>query len=370
LRSAGYFTGNIRDLTGDPEEQFFRGTGKTDWNFHYEGAPFDTSVWSELKEHQPFYAQVNFSETHRGGDWDKAHLRIDKTSDPNKVVFPPYYPDHPVTRKVWAQYLNAVMALDKKIGFVLELLKKDDLLENTVVIFFGDNGRAMVRGKQWPYESGLHVPLIIRWPKSYPKPTGFNPGTVDDELIASIDITATTLAFAGQPRPLTMQGRVFMGENAEGPRRYVFGGRDRGDETVDRIRTVRDERYRYIRNFYPERPLLQLNRYKEWTYPIIGLLRELHNKGQLNEVQARLLSPTRPREELYDLLVDPYEINNLAGLPDVQGVKTRLSTALDVWIQESHDLGRIPEPDEILRYWEEQMKQHYESLPKKSISPD
>ena len=161
-----------------------------------------------------------------------------------------------------------------------------------------------------------------------------------------------------------------MGKNADNPREYLFGGRDRGDETVDRIRTVRDERFRYIRNFYPERPLLQLNRYKEWTYPIIGLLRELHAKGELEEVQARLLSPTRPREELYDLELDPYEINNLATLPSYADIKARLSTALDVWIQETHDQGQFPEPDEIIQYWENQMKQTYESQPKKKISPN
>ena len=367
MRKAGYFTANIRKLTDSESGAFYRGTGKTDWNFHYDGKPFESDRWSQLKSHQPFYAQINFSETHRGVDWDNAHLHIEKTADPNKVVSPPYYPDHPITRRVWAQYLNAVMALDKKVGFVQELLVRDGLLENTVVVFFGDNGRAMVRGKQWPYESGLHIPLIIRWPRQLPFPAGYQPGTVSDRLISTIDITATTLTFAGIEPPMGMQGQVFLGDDSAPPRQYVFGGRDRGDETVDRIRTVRDVRYRYIRNFYPEKSFLQLNRYKEWTYPIIGLLRELQSRGKLDPVQSRLVAPTRPREELYDLWEDPHEIRNLASLRDYRSIKDRLRVALDVWIQETNDQGRVSEPDEVVKYWEEEMKKTYEGQPKKRL---
>lgn len=369
LRKAGYFTANIRDLTGDTSEEFFRGTGKTDWNFHYPGTPFDSDRWSDLKSNQPFYAQVNFSETHRGRDWDDSHLHIERTADPSKVVIPPYYPDHPITRKVWAQYLNTVMALDKKVGWVLNRLKSENLLEDTLIIFFGDNGRAMVRSKQWPYESGLHIPLIIRWPTNFITPGDYKQGEVNDRLIASIDVTATTLAVAGCAPPMLMQGRVFLGEGSAPPRQYVFGGRDRGDETVDRIRTVRDARFRYIRNFYPDRPFLQLNRYKEWTYPIIGLLRNLHAKGELNPVQARLVAATRPEEELYDLSEDPYEIRNLADLPEYQSDKERLRSALDTWMQETNDQGRIQEPTEVIDFWEEEMKRYYESRPRKRIEP-
>ncbi len=153
LRDAGYFTGNIVHLVDDADaadSEYFRGTGKTDWNFTYEGSPFDTDRWSDLAANQPFYAQVNFPETHRGVEWDEAREHIDESADPDTVVMPPYYPDHPEARADWAQYLDAVMSLDRKVGFVLDLLERDGLAENTVVIFLGDRGRAMVRGKQWP----------------------------------------------------------------------------------------------------------------------------------------------------------------------------------------------------------------------------
>lgn len=324
LREHGYFTANIVDLGLD-----FAGTGKTDWNFTYDGDPFDTDTWSDLKSNQPFYAQVNLPETHRGKEWDAAPARI----DPKNVSLPPYYPDHPVVRADWAQYLNAVMALDVKVGGVLELLERDGLAENTVVIFMGDHGRAMVRGKQWPYDSGLHVPLII---KGAP---GLAPGTVDDELIASIDISATTLAMAGVTPPESMQGHDFLHDE---PREYVFGGRDRGDETVDRIRTVRDRRYRYIRNYYPERPFLQLNRYKEFTYPALPVMRELYAAGRLTPVQARLLAPTRPADELYDLDADPFEIDNLASDPAHRDTLERLRRELDAWIDRSTTRDGFP----------------------------
>lgn len=360
LRDAGYFTANVVNLTGDPQERFFRGTGKTDWNFTYEGEPFDSSKWSDLKEHRPFYAQINFSETHRGGDWNNAHKHIEQPANPADVVMPPYYPDHPEARADWAQYLNAVMALDRKVGRVLEQLDADGLAANTVVVFMGDHGRAMIRGKQWPYDSGLRIPFLIRWPDGIPAPEGWRAGSVDNRLVASIDLTATTLWIAGVPPPLTMQGRVFLGPDAVA-RRFVFGGRDRGDETVDRIRTVRSERYRYLRNYFPERPFLELNRYKEFSYPVISLMRDLHAEGRLNDVQARLLAPTRPPEELYDLVADPYEIHNLVGSPEHEGVLNELRTALDTWLIESNDQGRFPEPKEVTDAFDRQMSKSYDA---------
>ncbi len=350
MRDAGYFTANLRGKKG------LGGTGKTDWNFAYKGKPFDSQKWADLKSHQPFFAQINFPETHRGGAWNKAHRVIERKADPKKVDLPPYYPDHPAARKDWAQYLNAAMSLDKKVGAVLAKLEEDGLAENTVVIFFGDHGRAMVRGKQWCYDSGLHVPLLIRWPKGIPAPAAFRPGSVDQRLIAAIDITATTLAIAGKDKPNKMQGRVFLGPRKEPERDYVFGTRDRCDETVFHIRTVRDKRYRYIRNFMPERPFLQLNRYKERSYPMIKLMRRLFAEGKLTGPASQLFAKTRPKEELYDLERDPWEINNLAASERHAGQLRRLRAALDTWIQESGDQGQSPEDPKVIQYWEKTMR--------------
>ena len=354
LREAGYFTANIREVSST-----LRGTGKTDWNFTPRAKPYDSDRWADLKSNQPFYAQINFPETHRGSAWNNAHKSIPRKADPARVTIPSYYPDHPTTRRDWAQYLNTAMALDRKVGIVLRKLEEDGLADNTIVIFFGDHGRAMVRGKQWCYDSGLHVPLIIRWPTGLATPAQYRPGSVNDQLISAIDLSATTLALAGVARPATMQGRVFLGPQADPPREYVFSARDRCDETVFRIRTVRNKRYRYIRNFMPDRPFLQLNRYKEKQYPVIHLIRELYAQGKLNPTQAVLAAPRRPAEELYDLDNDPYEVRNLAGSPDHAAVLAKLRGVLTNWIEESNDQGRTIEPPEIHEYWEKRQARNY-----------
>ena len=339
MRDAGYFTANIRQL---PASFGFKGTGKTDWNFTVTEKPFDSDNWADLKSHQPFYAQINFQETHR-----KFHAPA--IADPANVVVPPYYPDHPVTRQDWAQYLDAASELDRKIGLILDQLAADGLAENTVVVFFGDHGQAHVRGKQFCYEEGLHIPLIIRWPAAFPVPAHFNPGMVDDRFIEAIDLAPTMISLAGAPKPAGMQGRIFLGDNAEPDRAYAFGARDRCDETVFRLRTVRDARYRYIRNFTPDRPFLQDNAYKQRSYPVWNLLKELHAAGKLTPEQEFLCQPTMPPEELYDLKADPHEVHNLAksASPEHQQALQRLRGVLETWIEETDDQGRFPEPPEV-----------------------
>ncbi len=180
-------------------------------------------------------------------------------------------------------------------------------------------------------------------------PAQFNPGTVDDHLLMAIDLGPTMLALAGIPVPDTLQGQVFLGELAKPPREYVFGARDRCDETPFRFRTVRDTRYRYIRNFTPNRPFLQSNKYKETSYPVWNLLKKLHAQGALTADQERLCAPTMPEEELYDLQLDPHEIHNLAGQPEHRATLERLRRTLENWIEETHDQGRQAEPPELIR---------------------
>jgi arylsulfatase A-like enzyme len=341
FRDAGYFTANVRTF---PAAVGVKGSGKTDWNFTHAAKPFDGDDWSALKGHQPFFAQVNFQETHRT-------YHAPKKADPAKVDLPPYYPDHPTLRADWAQYLDAATELDAKIGRILKQLEADGLADNTVVVFFGDNGQSHVRGKQFCYESGLNVPLLVRVPKGVAAPANFKPGTVSDQLLASIDLLPTMLSLAGRPKPDGMQGRVFLGGKAEPAREYVFGARDRCDETVARFRTVRDARYRYIRNFLPDRPFFQANAYKAKQYPGWTLIPQLAKEGKLNPVQAALAAPTMPPEELFDLTADPHETNNLATSknPEHVAALVRLRGVLEKWIEESNDQGRTPEPDEVAK---------------------
>ncbi len=339
MREAGYFTANVREL---PEACGFKGTAKTDWNFRPPARPFDSTRWSDLAAHQPFFAQVNFQETHRA-------FHAPRRADPARVEIPPYYPDHPTARADQAAYLDSATELDRKIGLVLGELEKAGLAENTVVMFFGDNGESHVRGKQFCYEEGLRIPLVIRWPNGFPAPPQVRPGGVDDRLIEAIDFAPTLLALSGAPVPPELQGRVLLGGKAAPPREYAFGARDRCDETVFRLRTVRDARFRYIRNFTPERPFLQANGYKEKQYPVWNLLKELHAQGKLTPPQAALCAPTMPGEELYDLESDPHEIKNLAADPAHRSALERLRAALEKWIEETGDQGRVPEPEALIR---------------------
>jgi len=341
MREAGYFTANLKQL---PAALGFQGSAKTDWNFLYTGDRFDSADWADLKSHQPFMAQINFGETHRT-------YRAPKQTDPAKVELPPYYPDHPVTREDYAKYLDSAKELDRKVGAVLAQLDKDGLADNTVVLFQGDNGESHVRGKQFCYEEGLRVPFIVRWPKTLPLPKHFEPGTVDDRLLESIDIAPTLLSLAGAAVPPKMQGRPFIGSQVGAPKQYVFGARDRCDMTVMRLRTVRDTRYRYIRNFTPHVPFLAYNEYKEKQYPVWNLLKELHAQGKLTPPQEFLCQPGMPDEELYDLQTDPHEIHNLANStnPEDQAELKKLRAVLEKWIEDTNDQGRRLESLEELK---------------------
>jgi arylsulfatase A-like enzyme len=362
LQEAGYFTANIKTIGSETV-----GTGKLDLNFVNEGPIFQSDDWSGLKSHKPFYAQINMPEVEYDiydrksaskprVEWvgEREHPQI---ATPTNVTPPPYYPDHPITRQEWARYLNSISGMDCRIGVVLERLRELALEDDTVIIFFADNGRLEARGIHWCYDSGLHVPLLIRWPSHFPAPPQYRSGTMSDQVISLLDLTATTLAIAGIPRPAGMQSRAFLGAAADPPRQYAFSARDRIDESVQRIRSVRDARYRYIRNFMPEQPFLALNRYKEKCFLVVPLLRELHDRGKLSGPALALCASRLPDEELYDSQADRFEIRNLAdsSQPEHREAKIRLRAALDVWMTETGDLGAKPEPVGILAPIEKEM---------------
>jgi len=317
LRAQGYFTANV--LQPAPG---IRGTGKTDFNFQVE-RPFDGDHWNQRKPGQPFFAQVNFQATHKGPAFPEARKQ-GEVIDPAKVDLPPYWPDHPVVRDEFANYLDCVNLLDGKIGKVLEQLEKEGLAENTAVFFFGDNGRCLIRGKQWLYDAGIHVPLVVRWPG------GVKPGTVREDLVSAIDISATALWLAGAPLPEKMQGLPLYGSQAN-PRDAIFAARDRCDDTMDRIRAVRTARYKLIRNDMPDRPYTQHNDYIERQYPTLGAMKQLHAEGKLKGAETLFMQARKPKLELYDVRNDPHEVRNLAESAAHRGELQKLSRMLDDW---------------------------------------
>lgn len=362
LRDAGYFTANIKTI-GDRNV----GTGKLDLNFVNEGPIYQSDDWNALRSHQPFFAVVNSHEVEYDiydrqsankprVEWvgEREHPQI---ATPDNVKSPPYYPDHPVVRQEWARYLNSISGMDRRIGWVLDRLRADGLEEDTVILFFADNGRLEARGIHWCYDSGLHVPMIIRWPENFPSPPQISPGAVHGQVISLLDVAATTLAIAGLPRPPLMQSRNILGAQPDPPRQYAFSARDRIDETVQRIRSVRDARWRYIRNFTPGPTFASLNRYKEKCFQVMPLMRQLQAEGRLTGPPAELMALRGPSEELYDLDADPHEIHNLAQSTETEPREAllRLRTALDVWIAETGDQGQWPEPPEVIAPFEKEM---------------
>ncbi len=355
LRDAGYFTANVKTIDGKEV-----GTGKVDLNFTWEGKLYDSDQWNDLKEHQPFYAQVNSLEVEydiydrQSAKKERVRWVGESEAEPiaraDEVRAPSYYPDHPIVRQEWARYLNSVSQMDKRIGWVLDKLKADGLADDTVVIFFADNGRLEARGIHWCYDSGLLVPMIVYWPKNFPAPPQWKPGTMNEQVISLLDLTATTLDIAGIAKPAGMESRVFLGERADPAREFAFSARDRIDEAVQRIRTVRDARWRYIRNFTPEHPFSELNRYKEKCFLVMLLMRQLLPQGKLNATQAALFAPRLPDEELYDVGSDPDETKNLAASSNAehQQALQRLRRELERWIEETHDQGRVLERPEVV----------------------
>jgi arylsulfatase A-like enzyme len=215
-------------------------------------------------------------------------------------------------------------------------LEKEGIADNTLVFFLGDNGQCLFRSKQFLYDGGIHVPLLVRWPGKV------QPGTVREDLISGIDVTAAILVAAGVQVPKNMHGRDFLAKDAK-PREHIFAGRDRCDIATERMRCVRDARYKYIRNYLPGIPYMQSNPYKEKEYPTWNLVKQLHKEGKLTPVQALFASDHKPIEELFDLQTDPWEVKNLASDPAQQDRLVRMRKLLDEWIAEVGDKGEIME---------------------------
>lgn len=350
LRKAGYFVA---------------WPGKTDFNFDVPPDAFDsTKNWTDRAPGKPFFAYVNFTQSHESqirnppGQRSKAAsmLKPDEFHDPAKMVVPPFYPDTPEVRRDLANYYDLVTAVDYKVGEVLAELEKRGEVENTVVFFFGDHGRGMSRCKRWVYNTGIQVPLLIRWPGQ------IQPGAVREDLVCFLDFAPTVLHLAGAPVPPEMHGQVILGPDAK-ERRYVFSARDRMDETYDRIRSVREKDFHYIRNFEPQLPYAQRIAYMD-LMPTMQVWRKLNAEGKLEGPPKLFFAPRKPDEELYDVSQDPYEVNNLAADQKHQGKLQGLRAALDQWIADTKDLGAIPEKElvekglvkDVLTKYEERKK--------------
>lgn len=361
LRKAGYFTFTTQKL----DYQFslpFPGSGPfTIW----DQETFSYADWQGSPDDRPFYGQVNFGVTHESGifplAWPKNLLGLimlpgsffrtlgyDDVIDPADVEVPPYYPDTEVIRRDIARQYENVRIMDEEVGRVLADLERDGLAESTIVLWTTDHGDGLPRGKRELFDSGIKVPMIIRWPERF-RPPGVEAGSVDERLVSFVDIAATILSLAGVKPPDWMDGQVFAGPDAAPPRRYVYASRDRLDEWPDRQRAVRDARYKYIRNYEPGTPGARHLAFRD-NQDIMLELWKLLDEGELDAAQRLWFEP-RPVDELYDTREDPHEVVNLADDPAHAATLARMQQALDAWMAERPDLSEMPELEMIETYW-------------------
>lgn len=344
LRLAGYYCTN---------------NFKKDYNF------IDEDVWNESsrKAHwrnrrpgQPFFSVFNFTSTHQGringSDeefFDKygSKLEPQERHDPDKLTLPPFYPDTPVVRKIWARYYDLITFMDKQVGDLLAQLEDDGVADETIVFFFSDHGMGLPRFKRTLCDTGIHVPLMIRFGR-YQGLSPVPPSGRTDRLVSFVDFAPTVLNLVGLPVPGYMQGRAFAGYEPGPPRQHIFAAASRVDEVYECSRCVRDERYKYIRNFLPHLPYIQPSEYPDKA-EIMKELRRAAAEQELSKAQRSLWTPKKPVEELYDTLADPYEIDNLAGSPKYGKILAGLRDVLRRRMLRLRDTGLLPEAEMHIR---------------------
>ena len=329
LRQAGYYCTN---------------NSKEDYNLKPSGRVWDESSprahWSNRGAGQPFFAVFNSEKSHESQIRARPHTLI---HNPAGVRVPAYHPDTPEVRHDWAQYYDGVTQADADAGRRLEELFRAGLSEETIIFYFADHGSGMPRSKRWPYDSGLHAPLVVYIPERFAslRPADYVPGGQSGRLISFVDFAPTVLSLAGVEPPKWHQGHAFLGHYAEPPQPFLFGFRGRMDERYDLVRSATDGRYVYVRNFMPHRIYGQRVAYMFET-PTTQVWQRMHQEGKLNPVQDAFWNP-KPTEELYDLTNDPDEVQNLIDSPDHREPLLRLRHALHEWMLKIRDVGLIPE---------------------------
>jgi len=335
LREAGYYcTNNVKE----------------DYNLENPGKVWDESSgkahWRKRAAGQPFFAVFNFTSTHESQVRRRPHQAV---HDPAKVPLPPYWPDVPEVRQDWAQYYDNMTRMDGEAGEILAALAQDGLAQDTIVFYYGDHGPGMPRCKRTPCNSGLRVPFIVHFPDKWKHlaPRGYAAGAASDRLVSFVDLAPTMLSLAGLPVPSWMQGRAIAGPAAAPDPDFLYGMRDRMDERYDPVRSVRDQRYVYVRNYFPHRPAGQRNAYMFET-PATRVWHDLFVAGKVSGAQCAFWLP-HPPEELYDLSSDPHETINLAADPGHREALEKLRAAHVAHERSVRDVCLLPEAEMLRR---------------------
>jgi len=343
LREKGYY------CTNNVKEDYNFITPEEAWD-----ESSDSAHWRNRKPEQPFFSVFNFMVTHQS----QTRYGIEKLNEinstldekdrinPDDVEIPPYYPDTPIVRNNIASLYTQVHIMDKKFQEIINQLEEDGLRENTIIFFYSDHGTGLPRGKGYLHDTGIKVPLIIEFPEKYKHYSPAKAGAFSDELVNFIDFPPTVLSLTGIDPPKYMQGNPFLGQYRKNSNDYVVSIRDRRDEVLMFSRSIRTDKYHYIRNFLPHRPRMQRNFYSEIT-PIRQELRRLDNLGLLQSNEDWLMEDSVPVDELYDTETDPHELNNLAQEAEHLEIMELLKRNLFSWMVETKDLGLVPEYEMI-----------------------
>ena len=333
FREAGYYASN---------------NAKEDYQFRKAITAWDDSSrsahWRNRAEGQPFFSVFNFGITHESQVWTQAGnpLLVD---DNLEVPVPPYLPDSEIGRKDIRQVYSNIVAMDRQVGEILDQLEEDGLLNSTIIFWYSDHGGPLPRQKRLLYDSGIHLPLIIRFPDQ------FRAGEIDDQLISFVDFKSTILSLAGIEPPNYVDGRAFLGVYANTPNRnYIHAAADRFDSEYDMIRAARDNQFKYLRNFYPEKPYYLPLTYRE-QMPVMQELLRMRDADQLNTTQAEWFRTSKEEEELFDVVNDPYELNNIAADPSYAEKLAELRQELDSWMGYVDDKGLMSEVELIESMW-------------------
>ena len=360
LRRQGYY------CTNNYKEDYQFKAPVTAWD---ESGPY--AHWKNRKSNQPFFSIFNFTETHESGLFEPyGHRHIETrhhhpgdtsyTWEPGRMTeeetpvhlpkgtnfsIPPYLPDNEVVQNdMWKLY-NNIAEMDKQLGAVLKQLENDGLLENTIIFFYGDHGGPLPRQKRLIYDTGLNTPMIIRFPGKEKS------GTIDEQLVSFIDFAPTLLSLVGVIPPSYIQGQAFLGfYKSKNERKYIHAAADRFDEVTDVIRAVRDNQYKYIRNYRPDAPFYLPLNYREQIPTMQELLR-LRDEGQLDDIQMQWFRARKPVEELFDCRRDPHELENIANSPAYKEKLQALRNEMDQWLEAIGDQPNFPEQELITQLW-------------------
>ena len=331
LRADGYYCVNDNKCDYQFNAPF------TAWDHVYGGGSYKNAPGGA-----PFFYVKNYYTTHESRIWMRKDEPI--TVNPDDIPVPDYYPDIPMVRNDIARKYSNIEALDKEVGELLEQLEADGVLENSVIFFWSDHGGNLLRQKRAVGDSGLHVPLIIRYPD------GYRAGEIENRMVSLMDLGPTVMSLVGIQPPDHMDGKAFEGVFEQSPRKYIFGSADRFDECTDMQRSVLDGRFVYIKNFMPERPLIYRNKYRE-QIPMNKHLIELDSLDMLKGDAAYIFMKSKPIEELYDLESDPYEVHNLATDSTYSQKLKELRVQLKKWQTTIDDKGFVPEHELIETFW-------------------